>query len=192
MLKVVPQLDVEKKQKKDILDNSLINLSNEKSEKEIKLEKYTSFFRKNLSRLADYTDPNYLALEIMNDEGLLVSEHMKDLSNFKVCHASLIETLLDNPAKLSEIKLVHAVMPFDEVYPIVKMLAKIPEVSNADTRIIFGAYDNYEDDIHEYNRRVLRGLMNSLDFNGYHMADIDGTSVKMVYSTYQKNLRMRH
>ena len=78
MLKVVPQLDVEKKQKKDILDNSLINLSKEKSEKEIKLEKYTSFFRKNLSRLADYTDSNYLALEIMNDEGLLVSEHMKD------------------------------------------------------------------------------------------------------------------
>ena len=38
MLKVVPQLDVEKKQKKDILDNSLINLSKEKSEKEIKLE----------------------------------------------------------------------------------------------------------------------------------------------------------
>lgn len=191
MLKVLPQLDVENKQRKDILGNSFTNLSNEKSEKEVGLERYTEFFKKNLSRLADYTDPNYLALEIVNDEGLVVSEQL-DLPNFKVCHASLIETLLENPVKLSEIKLVHAVMPFDEVHPIVKMFAKIPEVSKADTRVIFGAYDNYEDDAHEYNRRVIRGLMNALDFSGYHGADIDGTSVKMIYSTYQKNLRMRH
>ena len=128
----------------------------------------------------------------MNEKGILRGEYMKDLSNFKVCHASLIETLLDNPVKLSEIKLVHAVMPFDEVYPIVKMLAKIPEVSNADTRIIFGAYDNYEDEIHEHNRRVLRGLMNSLDFNGYHMADIDGTCGKLCRSGCHKEKTKRN
>lgn len=188
MLKVLPQLDVEDKKK----NNSFTNLSKEKSEKEIGLERYAEFFRKNLSRLADYTDPNYLALEIVNDEGLVVSKYMKNLPNFKVCHASLIETLLDNPIKLSKIKLVHAVMPFDEVYPIVKMLAKVPEVSDADTRVIFGSYDNYEEGIHDFNSRVMRGLMDALDFNGYHAADMDGTSVKMIYSTYQKNLRMRH
>lgn len=184
MLEVLPQLDV--RSKKNI--SSLETFENHKPE----LEKYTEFFRKKLSRIADYTDPNYLALEVLNDEGFLVSECMKDLPNFKVCHMSLIETLLENPVKLSKVNLIHGVMPFDESYSLIQMLSKVPEVSGANTRVILGAYDNYEDEIHNHNRKVLNCFIDSLDFSGYHAADMDGTSVKLVYSTYQKNLRKRH
>ena len=87
--------------------------------------------------------------------------------------------------------LVHAVLPFESVYPLVKLFARIPEITKADTRVILGVYDNYEDDLHDYNRRVLDNLIRDLDFSGYHAADVDGTSLKMVYSTYQKNLKLR-
>lgn len=184
MLEVLPQLDVRNRQN--------INLGEISKSSKPELERYAEFFRKNLSRIADYTAPNYLALEVLNDEGFLVSECMQDLPNFKVCHMSLIETLLENPAKLSKINLIHGVMPFDESYSLIQMLSKVPEVSGANTRVILGAYDNYEDEIHNHNRKVLNCFIDSLDFSGYHAADMDGTSVKMVYSTYQKNLRKRH
>lgn len=165
-----------------------------KSEREIALAKYAKFFKRNIARLDDITNPNYTAIEVVNDEGLTVSHELQEngeFANFKICHAGLIDTLLENPAKLSKINLVHAVMPFDEVYSLVQAFAKIPELTNAKTRVVLGTYDNYEDAEHEQNVRVINGLMRSLDFSGYHSADIDGTSVKMVYSTYQKNLRMR-
>lgn len=166
-----------------------------KTERELALVKYAGFLKSNLVRLEDITDPNYVALEVVNDEGLTVSSVLKEegeFSNFKICHAALLDTLLENPIQLAKINLIHAVMPFNDVYPIVQAFSKIPEVTGAKTRVILGTYDNYEDAEHKFNLRVLNNLMSSLDFSGYHGADIDGTSVKMVYSTYQKNLRMRH
>ena len=165
----------------------------EKTEREIALAKYARFFKRNMAKF-NITDPNYTALEIVNDEGLMVSRELQEdggFSNFKICHIGVINTLLENPAKLSQINLVHAVMPFDDVYSLIKVYAKIPELTNAKTRVVLGTYDNYDDE-HDRNIRVLNNLIRELDFSGYHGADMDGTSVKMVYSTYQKNLRMRH
>lgn len=166
----------------------------EKTEREIALAKYARFFKRNIARLDDVTDPNYIALEIVNDEGLMVSRELQEdggFSNFKICHIGVINTLIENPAMLSQINLVHAVMPFDDVYSLIKAFAKIPELTNAKTRVVLGTYDNYDDE-HDRNIRVLNNLIRELDFSGYHCADEDGTALKMVCSTYQKNLRMRH
>lgn len=183
---VLPKLDVRsnidaKNNEKDL------NVSS--SLRERSLEKYADFFGRQLSRLENYNDSNYLALEVVNDDGLVVSKFMGD--NFKLCSLDALTTLAENPAKLARVRLVHAVLPFESVYPLVKLFAKIPEITKADTRVILGVYDNYEDDLHDYNRRVLDNLIRDLDFSGYHAADVDGTSLKMVYSTYQKNLKLR-
>ena len=184
---VLPKLDVRsnidaKNNEKDL------NVSS--SLRERSLEKYADFFGRQLSRLENYNDSNYLALEVVNDDGLVVSKFMGD--NFKLCSLDALTTLAENPAKLARVRLVHAVLPFESVYPLVKLFARIPEITKADTRVILGVYDNYEDDLHDYNRRVLDNLIRDLDFSGYHAADVDGTSLKMVYSTYQKNLKLRH
>ena len=165
----------------------------EKTEREIALAKYTRFFKRNMAKF-NITDPNYTALEIVNDEGLMVSRELQEdggFSNFKICNIGVINTLIENPVKLSQINLVHAVMPFDDVYSLIKAFAKIPELTNAKTRVVLGTYDNYDDE-HDRNIRILNNLIRELDFSGYHCMDEDGTALKMVYSTYQKNLRMRH
>ena len=183
---VLPKLDVRsnidaKNNEKDL------NVSS--SLRERSLEKYADFFGRQLSRLENYNDSNYLALEVVNDDGLVVSKFMGE--NFKLCSLDALTTLAENPAKLARVRLVHAVLPFESVYPLVKLFSRIPEITKADTRVILGVYDNYEDDLHDYNRRVLDNLIRDLDFSGYHAADVDGTSLKMVYSTYQKNLKLR-
>lgn len=183
MLSILPQLDV--KENKTLLPDE------EMSEKEVLLERYAIFFKANLARFADYTDPNYKAIEVINDEGLIVTQFMDKLPNFNLCHISLIESLIENPMKLKEISLVHAVMPFEDTYRLISALSKVPEVSDSKTRVILGTFDNYGDD-HKLNQRILNNMMNSLDFCGYHSADIDGTSLRMVYSNYKKNLRKRH
>lgn len=165
----------------------------EKTEREIALAKYARFFKRNMAKF-NITDPNYTALEIVNDEGLMVSRELQEdggFSNFKICNIGVINTLIENPVKLFQINLVHAVMPFDDVYSLIKAFAKIPELTNARTRVVLGTYDNYDDE-HDRNIRILNNLIRELDFSGYHCMDEDGTSLKMVYSTYQKNLRMRH
>lgn len=184
MLSILPQLDV-KKNKTTLPDDEVM------CEKEILLERYARFFKANLARFADYTDPNYKAIEVINDEGLIVTQFMNKLPNFNLCHISLIESLIENPMKLKEISLVHAVMPFEDAYRLISALSKVPEVSDSKTRVILGTFDNYGDD-HKLNQRILNNMMNSLDFCGYHSADIDGTSLRMVYSNYKKNLRKRH
>ena len=169
-------------------------LKSQGTETERALDKYVRFFEHNLSVIDNINDADYVALEVVNDEGLTVSGKLQErgFSNFKICHANLLEVLLENPAVLSRINLVHAVMPFDSVYPIIKVFSKIPELSKTNTRVVLGAYDNYEEIEHEQNKRALDGLMNELDFCRYKGADYDGVSVRMICSTYQKNLRMRH
>lgn len=184
MLSILPQLDV-KENKTTLSDNEVM------SEKEVLLERYAIFFKANLARFADYTDPNYKAIEVINDEGLIVTQFMDKLPNFNLCHISLIESLIENPMKLKEISLVHAVMPFEDTYRLISALSKVPEVSDSKTRVILGTFDDYGDD-HKLNQRILNNMMNSLDFCGYRSADIDGTSLRMVYSNYKKNLRKRH
>lgn len=183
MLSILPQLDVK--------ENKTLLLDEVMSEKEVLLERYARFFKANLARFADYTDPNYNAIEVINDEGLIVTQFMDKLPNFNLCHISLIESLIENPMKLKEISLVHAVMPFEDTYRLISALSKVPEVSDSKTRVILGTFDDYGDD-HKLNQRILNNMMNSLDFCGYHSADIDGTSLRMVYSNYKKNLRKRH
>ena len=169
-------------------------LKSQGTETERALDKYVRFFEHNLSVIDNINDADYMALEVVNDEGLTASRKLQErgFSNFKICHANLLDVLLENPAVLSKINLVHAVMPFDNVYPIIKAFSKIPELSKTNTRVVLGAYDNYEEPEHEQNKRALDGLMNELDFCRYKGADYDGVSVRMIFSTYQKNLRMRH
>ncbi len=187
------QLDVKDKQFTLKNKNDKV-LESQVTEREKALDKYVRFFEHNLLAIDDIKDPNYVALEIVNDEGLTVSKGLQKqgFSNFKICHANLLEVLLENPAVLSKINLVHAVMPFDSVYPIIQAFSKIPEISEANTRVVLGAYDNYEELEHDQNKRALDSLMRDLDFCRYKGADYDGVSVRMICSTYQKNLRMRH
>ena len=60
----------------------------EKTEREIALAKYARFFKHNMAKF-NITDPNYTALEIVNDEGLMVSRELQEdggFSNFKICN----------------------------------------------------------------------------------------------------------
>ena len=189
MEKILPQLDV--KQYIKLKDRFNVQNHNILTEKDKQLERYADFFKEIISEI-DNVDDNYTALEILNDDGLLVSAFMKDKPNFKVCHMQLVKLLTEESTQLSKINLVHAVLPIDDAYSLVQILKKVPEVTNADTRVILGAYDDYNDLEHEQNRRVLRGLMNGLDFWNYERRDVQGTCLRMVYSTYQKNMKMRH
>lgn len=49
-----------------------------------------------------------------------------------------------------------------------------------------------EDANYAFSRKVLNSMLQSLDFFGYKEDQMDGTTVKMIWSTYQKNMRMRH
>ena len=95
---VLPKLDVRsnidaKNNEKDL------NVSS--SLRERSLEKYADFFGRQLSRLENYNDSNYLALEVVNDDGLVVSKFMGE--NFKLCSLDALTTLAENPAKLARV-----------------------------------------------------------------------------------------
>ena len=169
--------------------------TSKKTPREKALERYAEFFRKNLSKLDDIENPDYTALEIANDEGLNVTSILKQNNkklNFKICHIELIETLMENPIELKKINLVHAVLPFDDAASLVKCLSNIPEVSKTATRVALGLYGSTEDANYAFSRKVLNSMLQSLDFFGYKEDQMDGTTVKMIWSTYQKNMRMRH
>lgn len=179
---VLPTVDIKTELKKGVATKKL-------SDEEIQFIKYADFFKERLEKKADYTNPNYRALEVINDDGFAVSNYLH-LGNFKVCNPDLIEFLLENPVQLSKFNLVHAVMPFDDIASLISSFAKIPEVTNADVRVILGAYD-YDEDAHKFNKRVLDRFIDDLDFCDYYSMDNDGTSLKLVCSTYQKNMKMR-
>lgn len=173
----------------------ITEMTPQKSPREEALERYAEFFRKNLAKVDDIESPEYTALEIANDEGLNVTSVLKQNNeklNFKVCHIGLIETLTKNPIELQKVNLIHAVLPFDNASSLVTYLSDIPEISNATTRVALGLYGNSEDFADDYSRRILSRMIRSLDFFDYKDDEIDGTTVKMVWSTYQKNMRMRH
>lgn len=173
----------------------ITEMTPQKSPREEALERYAQFFKKNLAKVDDIESPNYTALEIANDEGLNVTSVLKQNNaklNFKICHIGLIETLIENPIELQKVNLIHAVLPFDNASALVTYLSDIPEISNATTRVALGLYGSLEDSNYDYSRRVLSRMIRSLDFFDYKDDEIDGTTVKMVWSTYQKNMRMRH
>ena len=188
MIDILPQLDV-KTRKVTLDDNKIVKASFDLEDEGLKT--YSEFFRKQLKQV-DNLDDSYKALEIINDNGSLVTSYLSDLPNFKVCHLSLIELLSQDASKLSDINLVHALMPIEDASNLVNLFKKIPEITNAKTRVLLGAYDEYETLEHEQNRRVLRGMMNGLDFWDYKREDNNGICVRMVYSAYQKNMKMRH
>lgn len=173
----------------------ITEMTPQKSPREEALERYAQFFKKNLAKVDDIESPDYTALEIANDEGLNVTSVLKQNNaklNFKICHIGLIETLMENPVELQKVNLIHAVLPFDNASALVTYLSDIPEISNATTRVALGLYGSLEDSNYDYSRRVLSRMIRSLDFFDYKDDEIDGTTVKMVWSTYQKNMRMRH
>lgn len=173
----------------------ITEMTPQKSPREEALERYAQFFKKNLAKVDDIESPDYTALEIANDEGLNVTSVLKQNNaklNFKICHIGLIETLIENPIELQKVNLIHAVLPFDNASALVTYLSDIPEISNATTRVALGLYGSPEDSNYDYSRRVLSRMIRSLDFFDYKDDEIDGTTVKMVWSTYQKNMRMRH
>ena len=173
----------------------ITEMTPQKSPREEALERYVQFFKKNLAKVDDIESPDYTALEIANDEGLNVTSVLKQNNaklNFKICHIGLIETLIENPVELQKVNLIHAVLPFDNASALVTYLSDIPEISNATTRVALGLYGNSEDSNYDYSRRILSRMIRSLDFFDYKDDEIDGTTVKMVWSTYQKNMRMRH
>lgn len=173
----------------------ITEMTPQKSPREEALERYAQFFKKNLAKVDDIESPDYTALEIANDEGLNVTSVLKQNNaklNFKICHIGLIETLIENPVELQKVNLIHAVLPFDNASALVTYLSDIPEISNATTRVALGLYGSPEDSNYDYSRRVLSRMIRSLDFFDYKDDEIDGTTVKMVWSTYQKNMRMRH
>ena len=173
----------------------ITEMTPQKSPREEALERYAQFFKKNLAKVDDIESPDYTALEIANDEGLNVTSVLKQNNaklNFKICHIGLIETLIENPVELQKVNLIHAVLPFDNASALVTYLSDIPEISNATTRVALGLYGSSEDSNYDYSRRVLSRMIRSLDFFDYKDDEIDGTTVKMVWSTYQKNMRMRH
>ncbi len=173
----------------------ITEMTPQKSPREEALERYAQFFKKNLAKVDDIESPDYTALEIANDEGLNVTSVLKQNNaklNFKICHIGLIETLIENPVELQKVNLIHAVLPFDNASALVTYLSDIPEISNATTRVALGLYGSPKDSNYDYSRRVLSRMIRSLDFFDYKDDEIDGTTVKMVWSTYQKNMRMRH
>lgn len=173
----------------------ITEMTPQKSPREEALERYAQFFKKNLAKVDDIESPDYTALEIANDEGLNVTSVLKQNNtklNFKICHIGLIETLIENPVELQKVNLIHAVLPFDNASALVTYLSDIPEISNATTRVALGLYGSPKDSNSDYSRRVLSRMIRSLDFFDYKDDEIDGTTVKMVWSTYQKNMRMRH
>ena len=173
----------------------ITEMTPQKSSREEALERYAQFFKKNLAKVDDIESPDYTALEIANDEGLNVTSVLKQNNaklNFKICHIGLIETLIENPVELQKVNLIHAVLPFDNASALVTYLSDIPEISNATTRVALGLYGSPKDSNYDYSRRVLSRMIRSLDFFDYKDDEIDGTTVKMVWSTYQKNMRMRH
>ena len=173
----------------------ITEMTPQKSPREEALERYAQFFKKNLAKVDDIESPNYTALEIANDEGLNVTSVLKQNNaklNFKICHIALIETLIENPVELQKVNLIHAVLPFDNASALVTYLSDIPEISNATTRVALGLYGSPKDSNYDYSRRVLSRMIRSLDFFDYKDDEIDGTTVKMVWSTYKKNMRMRH
>ncbi len=173
----------------------ITEMTPQKSPREEALERYAQFFKKNLAKVDDIESSDYTALEIANDEGLNVTSVLKQNNaklNFKICHIGLIETLIENPVELQKVNLIHAVLPFDNASALVTYLSDIPEISNATTRVALGLYGSPKDSNYDYSRRVLSRMIRSLDFFDYKDDEIDGTTVKMVWSTYQKNMRMRH
>ena len=173
----------------------ITEMTPQKSPREEALERYAQFFKKNLAKVDDIESPDYTALEIANDEGLNVTSVLKQNNaklNFKICHIGLIETLIENPVELQKVNLIHAVLPFDNASALVTYLSDIPEDFKCNNKSCFRFIRQSEDSNYDYSRRVLSRMIRSLDFFDYKDDEIDGTTVKMVWSTYQKNMRMRH
>ena len=186
---IVPQLDVKK--------SSLRNKQEEnvKAERELLLERYTAFFKENISKVDDIESEDYNALEIANDEGLNVTFGLKKENkslNFKVCNIGLIETLMASPVELKKVNLIHAVLPFEDSSLLLKHLVDIPTISNTQTRVALGFYGTKEDADFDYNNRIMREMLNRLDFFDFKGVEKSGVSMKLIWSTYQKNMRMKH
>ena len=174
---------------------SVVNKTPQKIRKEKDLKKYVEFFKDQISQIENISDPDFSALEIVNDEGLTVSSELQKsdgLTNFQVCNIGYVNKLLQHPAELKKVNLVLAVLPFEDAFTLTQCLSQIPEASNTETRVALGVYGGPYDPNFDFNKRVLSFLMSKLDFFEYKGDEINGTNVKTLYSTYQKNMKKRH
>lgn len=178
------------------------NITLEEKKKREQLKKYAKFFYHQISDIEDFDDDKtYNAIEIANEHFMTTTDYLDKKSiltdgfngNWQVNTLDGLIRLLENPIQLQKVDLVHAVMPFEDAVSIIYPLVRIPEVSNSRTRIALGVYGdlNNADEL-DYNIRVINAISDELDFSGYVEKTEDNTYMKMVYSTYQKNLRMRH
>ena len=80
---------------------SVVNKTPQKIRKEKDLKKYVEFFKDQISQIENISDPDFSALEIVNDEGLTVSSELQKsdgLTNFQVCNIGYVNKLLQHPA----------------------------------------------------------------------------------------------
>lgn len=189
---ILPQLDIKDRSK--IKRAKGYEAHAKKTRRDYDLEKYASFFINHLGELDDISS-DYTALEIANDEGFNVSSELKKrygLTNFRICNIGGIQELVENPTRLKQINLIHAVLPMNDCFSLIRYLADIPYLSDTETRVALGMYGGSYDPDFEYNRRVLNSLFRNLDFYDYEEEIVSGTSLKLIMSNYQKNMRMKH
>lgn len=182
-----PMLLAVKENKKDI--NVRVKSLEEINQEQL-FQGYLDFFKQNIKLL---NLENSYQLEIANDQFLTVSDYYEDKRKCRIFTIDMLEELLEKPTKLAKVDLVHAVMPFDEALKLINGFSKVPEVTNARTTVILGAYGDKNDKyMLDYNKRVLAGLTNKLDFCEYVCEEDKDSYFKMIYSTYKKNIKMRH
>lgn len=202
---VVPHNEIlEKLEDKDISSVKIIN--RKKTENEIKreenLKSYVNFFQREVKKVKNFGEKqNYNVVEIANDQFMTVTDYLDRDSiqsggariNFQINTLDGLMRLLENPIQLKKVDLIHAVMPFEDAASLIYPLACVPQVSECETTVMFGAYGNL-DDVEEldYNIRVINAMSNKLDFIMYEEEVHNRVYTKMIYSTYKKNMRMKH
>jgi hypothetical protein len=185
-----------------------------KTEEEIKQEKlekariveYSKFFRETMEDAdIDHAQaaksinepikikpfPQKNMLEIANDNYVTATDYfdrqdMPGNCSLRIVTLDGLMHLLENPMELQKIDLVHAVMPFDDAWPLInafKMTA-----ANKTTRVVLGAYGPADDIDADWSKHVLSVLMSELDFCEYAEKEKDGNHFQLVHSTYHEKL----
>ncbi len=176
--------------------------ADEEIAKEEELKQYADFFQKEISKLEKVKKGQiYNAIEIANEQFLTVTDYLnrdliqsQDLKiNYQINTLDGLMRLLENPMQLKKVNLIHAVMPFEDAVSLVYPLSQIPQVSECRTRVVLGAYGNVNDaEELDFNNRVMNAMFNQLDFCVFRENMKNGVYSKMVYSAYQKNMKMKH
>lgn len=179
------------------VSNPIEIIQREKDPEEIRTEhffqNYVKIMQSNLDKWG--IDKNKKNIEIINEDGLMISDCSKGLID-EIIMPEQLKLLAENPIKLEQIGLVCAVMPYDDIFEVITSLSTIPEIS--DTKVLFGIYGDkaYFRDC-DYNTRILQAFTNGLDFYNISNTSMNepgyGKSYyKMAISDYKPNYSKRH